>query len=163
MHLESMNAHVRTHAMITCNDYNILNAMLTCIAHMPVSHLLPVWHSFTSFHTKLLRVAGAAPEAALKALQGPLQQALQHAQDEDRPQTFAAAEVLSGLVSAPASFQHPAGRLFSVCICFIVHHTEVMCRFVSSVSHRGLAGSSQLGRAENCSVISLGAGPHIDT
>ena len=83
--------------------------MLTCNAHMSLSHLLPVWRSSTSFHSKLLCVAGAASEVALKALQGPLQQALQQAQDEDRPQTFAAAEMLSGLVSSPASFQHPAG------------------------------------------------------
>ena len=55
--------------------------------------------------------AGAAPEAALKALQGPLQKALQQAQDEDRPQTFAAAEALSGLISSAASFQSLSGML----------------------------------------------------
>ena len=57
---------------------------------------------------------GAAPEAALKALQGPLQKALQQAQDEDRPQTFAAAEALSGLISSPASFQSPSGMVLCI-------------------------------------------------
>lgn len=54
--------------------------------------------------------ADAAPEAALRALQGPVQTALQQAQDEDRPRTSAATEILAGLIGSAASFQSLSGN-----------------------------------------------------
>lgn len=54
--------------------------------------------------------AETAPEAVLKALQGPVQEALQHAQDEDRTRTSAAAEALSGLVACSKVFDNTSGK-----------------------------------------------------
>ena len=55
-------------------------------------------------------VAETAPEAVLKALQGPVQEALQHAQDEDRARSSAAAEALSGLVACSKIFTSLTGQ-----------------------------------------------------
>lgn len=50
-------------------------------------------------------LAASAPEQAIPALRGPLTDALQGVQqDQDRPRTFAAAEVLSGLLASSNSY-----------------------------------------------------------
>ena len=53
--------------------------------------------------------AETAPEAVLKALQGPVQEALQQPQDEDRARTFAAAEALAGLISCSQFYDATLG------------------------------------------------------
>ena len=57
--------------------------------------------------------AEAAPEAAQKALQGPVQAALQQGQDEDRARTSAAAEALSGLVASGKAYKATSGEFNS--------------------------------------------------
>ncbi len=50
-------------------------------------------------------LADSAPEEAIPALRGPLTEALKDVQqDQDRPRTFAAAEVLSGLLASSSSY-----------------------------------------------------------
>ncbi|KAL0045726.1 hypothetical protein WJX82_002854 [Trebouxia sp. C0006] len=53
----------------------------------------------------VLALAETAPEAVARALQGPVQEALQHGQDEDRVRTCAAAEALSGLLASRTAFE----------------------------------------------------------
>ncbi|KAL0043408.1 hypothetical protein WJX79_003790 [Trebouxia sp. C0005] len=50
-------------------------------------------------------LADTAPAAVARALQGPVQEALQHGQDEDRARTCAAAEALSGLLASRTAFE----------------------------------------------------------
>ncbi|DBA73425.1 TPA: hypothetical protein ACH3X1_011462 [Trebouxia sp. C0004] len=57
----------------------------------------------------VLALAETAPEAVARALQGPVQEALQHGQDEDRALTCAAAEALSGLLASRTAFEVPPG------------------------------------------------------
>ncbi len=55
--------------------------------------------------TRCMLLAETAPEAVARALQGPVQEALQHGQDEDRARTCAAAEALSGLLASRTAFE----------------------------------------------------------
>ena len=54
-------------------------------------------------------LAAAEPAAALAAFREPLQAALAGPQDADRPRTYAAAEVLAGLLASGALFAADAG------------------------------------------------------
>ena len=70
--------------------------------------------------TFCLLLAETAPEAVAKALQGPVQEALQHGQDEDRARTCAAAEALSGLLASRTAFEALLGAAnaswcYSIC------------------------------------------------
>lgn len=46
----------------------------------------------------------AAPAAAVAAFRGPLESALEGAQDVDKPTSYAAAEVMAGLLASGALF-----------------------------------------------------------
>lgn len=79
-------------------------------AHAPWPHGLTFCHL----------LAETAPEAVTKAIQGPVQEALQHGQDEDRARTCAAAEALSGLLASRTAFEALPGaanvsRCYSIC------------------------------------------------
>ena len=55
-------------------------------------------------------LAQAAPVEMLRTLKAPLQEALTDiAQDADRGRTFAAAEVLAGLIASGVPFESSAG------------------------------------------------------
>ena len=73
--------------------------------------------------------AETAPEAVARALQRPVQEALQHGQDEDRACTCAAAEALSGLLASRTAFQLLPGELLQQAI------TSNRCMKLSSLSH----------------------------
>ena len=79
--------------------------------------------------TCCLLLAETAPEAVARALQGPVQEALQHGQDEDRARTCAAAEALSGLLASRTAFEVLPGEL--------MHQAITSARFMnlSSLSH----------------------------
>ena len=49
-------------------------------------------------------MAVAAPAAAVAAFRGPLESALEGAQDVDKPTSYAAAEVMAGLLASGALF-----------------------------------------------------------
>ena len=53
--------------------------------------------------------ADVAPMEAQSALQGPIQAALQPAQDEDRARTSAAAEALAGIVASSSTYKAVSG------------------------------------------------------
>lgn len=53
--------------------------------------------------------ADVAPMEAQGALQGPIQAALQSAQDEDRARTSAAAEALAGIVASSSTHEAASG------------------------------------------------------
>lgn len=63
-------------------------------------------------------LAETAPEAVTKALQGPVQEALQHGQDEDRARTCAAAEALSGLLASRTAFEVSPGESMHLSITY---------------------------------------------
>ena len=69
-------------------------------------------------------LATTEPEAAVAAFREPLEAALAGAQDADRPHSYAAAEVLAGLLASGALFAADAGSL--------------VCLFNSCVSSRAL-------------------------
>lgn len=66
--------------------------------------------------TRCLLLAETAPEAVARALQGPVQEALQHGQDEDRVRTCAAAEALSGLLASRTAFEVLPGELLHLSV-----------------------------------------------
>ena len=51
------------------------------------------------------------------ALQGPIQAALQPAQDEDRARTSAAAEALAGIVASRSTYEASSGTLHHQACC----------------------------------------------
>ena len=53
--------------------------------------------------------ADVAPREAQSVLQGPIQAALQPAQDEDRARTSAAAEVLAGIAASSSTYEAASG------------------------------------------------------
>ncbi len=98
--------------------------------------------------TCCLLLAETAPEAVTRALQGPVQEALHHGQDEDRARTCAAAEALSGLLASRTAFEVPPGELMHLSV---TNHYSICSMCARSILSSALHLGSQV-------LLSLGLG-----